>query len=200
MVGTSCGSGQERLPPLSDAAVNLPNLITVARLFAIPAAILAILNREMALAFWVFVAAGVSDAVDGALARAFRAQTELGRMLDPTADKLLLVSVYVAMAYMGYVPLWLVALVVGRDLLIVGGFALLRLLRVRVRIQPLLIGKLNTLMQILLAATVLASEAFDWRWDSTAAALIVTVAGTTLASGAIYVTQGWRAFSGRKAR
>jgi cardiolipin synthase len=179
--------------------VNLPNLITVARLFAIPAAIFAIVHREMALAFWVFVAAGVSDAVDGALARAFRAQTDFGRLLDPVADKALLVSVYAAMAYMQYVPLWLVALVVGRDLLIVGGFGILRFLGIRVRIQPLLIGKLNTFAQILLAATVLASEAFDWGWHGMVAALIWLVAATTIGSGAVYVVQGWRAFSQRKA-
>ena len=177
----------------------LPNLITVARLFAIPAAIFAILGREMALAFWIFVAAGVSDAVDGALARAFRAQTDFGRLLDPTADKALLVSVYAAMAYMSYVPLWLVALVVGRDLLIVGGFAFLRFLSIPVRIQPLLIGKLNTFAQILLAATVLASEAFNWGWHGMIAVFIWLVAATTLASGAVYIAQGWRAFSERTA-
>ena len=176
-------------------AVNLPNLITVARLFAIPAAIIAILNGQMLLAFWVFVAAGVSDALDGALARAFRWQTEFGRLLDPTADKALLVSVYIAMAVMAYVPVWLVALVVGRDILIVSGFAYLRFLGMQVSIRPLLVGKLNTFAQILLAASVLASAAFGWGWDGIIAVLIWLFAATTVVSGAVYVRQGWRVFA-----
>jgi cardiolipin synthase len=136
----------------------LPNIITLCRLVAVPLTVYFILIGELEAAFWLFVAAGVSDAIDGAIARLFDARTTLGAFLDPLADKALLVSVYLSLAKVGLLPLWLVILVVFRDLLIVGGVLLSYTLRQPVTMRPLYVSKLNTLAQLALAALVLAVE------------------------------------------
>ncbi|MGE0523903.1 MAG: CDP-alcohol phosphatidyltransferase family protein, partial [Variibacter sp.] len=100
--------------------VNLPNLITLARILLVPVVVWAITSGEMLVAFIVFVVAGISDAVDGFLAKHFNMTTEIGAYLDPLADKVLLVSIYVALGIAGNIPRWLVILVVSRDLMIIG--------------------------------------------------------------------------------
>lgn len=173
--------------------MNVANLITLARLLAVPGVIWAILTEEMALAFWIFVAAGISDAVDGFIARHFHEQTELGSYLDPLADKALLVSVYIACGHEHYLPYWLVILVVFRDILIVGGVILLYTLNRRPpQMSPLWISKLNTAMQIVLAALALAGGAFDIPPDRVIQALIWIVGVTTTLSGASYIVKWGR--------
>ncbi len=134
----------------------LPNIITLCRLLAVPLTVYFILAGDLEAAFWLFVAAGVSDAIDGAIARLFHAHTALGAFLDPLADKALLVSVYLSLAKIGLLPLWLVILVVFRDLLIVGGVFISFKLRHPTIMRPLYVSKLNTLTQLTLAALVLA--------------------------------------------
>jgi cardiolipin synthase len=173
--------------------VNVANLISLARLIAVPVVIWAILADEMALAFWIFVAAGLSDAVDGFIARHFHEQTELGSYLDPLADKALLVSVYIACGHAQYLPYWLVILVVFRDILIVGGVILLYTLNHRrPQMSPLWISKLNTAVQIVLAALVLAGGAFDIPPDRVIRALIWIVGVTTALSGVSYLVKWGR--------
>lgn len=173
--------------------MNVANIISLARLIAVPAIIWAILAEEMATAFWIFVAAGVSDAIDGFIARHFHMQTDLGSYLDPLADKALLVSVYIACGHEGYLPYWLVILVVFRDILIVGGVILLYTLNRRPpAMAPLWISKLNTAMQIILAALVLAGGAFDIPPDQVIQALIWAVGVTTALSGAGYLIKWGR--------
>lgn len=169
----------------------LPNLITVARLCAVPVTIFLILDGEMAAAFWLFVAAGVSDAVDGFLAKHFDARTMIGGYLDPLADKALLVSVYIALGHQGHLPIWLVILVVFRDGLIVLGVALAHALSHPIRVRPLLISKVNTGMQIALAALVLLKlgPGLDLKM---VVPMIYLTAASTLASGAAYVVEGLR--------
>lgn len=168
--------------------MNIPNLISLARLIAVPAIIWAILAEEMDAAFWIFVAAGVSDAIDGFIARHFRQQTTLGGYLDPLADKALLVSVYIACGHEHYLPYWLVILVVFRDILIVGGVILLYTLTHRMpHMSPLWISKLNTALQIVLAALVLAGGAYDIPPDRMIGALIWIVGATTALSGIGYL-------------
>ena len=101
--------------------VNLPNIITLLRIGATPIVVWLIVEQHLIWAFWVFVAAGVSDALDGFLAKQFDMETELGKYLDPIADKALLVSTYITLGINGYIPNWLVILVVFRDIAIVGG-------------------------------------------------------------------------------
>lgn len=171
---------------------TLPNLITLARLCAVPAAVWLMLKHRLDIAFLVFVGAGLSDAIDGWLARIRNARSRLGALLDPIADKALLVSVYVTLAVIGVLPDWLAILVVFRDLLIVGGVLFLWVLGFPTRIRPLLISKANTLAQIALAALALLLSGFGLAAPLLLEASIWVVAATTLASGAAYVVQGAR--------
>ena len=168
-------------------SMDLPNLISLARLLAVPLVIWLILAGRMTPAFWIFVAAGLSDAADGFFAKRFNCETEFGRYLDPIADKALLVSVYVTLGQAGYLPIWLVILVVFRDTLIVGGIIFLRLLNGTVRLQPLFISKLNTTMQIVLAAFMLAVLGLEAPDLGMIGILTNIVAATTVASGIAYV-------------
>jgi cardiolipin synthase len=183
-------------PPAADppdaGPFTLPNAITFARLCAVPGAIWLMLQHRLDLAFWVFVAAGISDGIDGWLARIRNSRSALGALMDPVADKALLVSVYVTLAALGVLPDWLAILVVFRDLLIVGGVLVLYLLGQPPLIQPLWISKLNTALQIALAAGALLLAGY--RLDAALALEfgIWAVAVTTLASGAAYVVQAAR--------
>lgn len=140
--------------------MNIPNLITLGRIFTVPVVFWLLVNNETALAFFVFVAAGISDAVDGYLAKRYNWQTELGAYLDPLADKLLIVSIFVAMGASKQLPSWLVIAVVSRDLMIVTAVLLSWLLGNPVRIKPFIVSKANTTAQLMLASLVLADEAF----------------------------------------
>ena len=117
----------------------------------------------MRLAFLLFLAAGISDAVDGFLAKRFGMTTELGAYLDPLADKALIVSIYVTLGITGVIPRWLVILVVSRDIMIVGAIMLSWLVDKPVKIKPLWCRKLNTVAQIVFAGLVLAALGFRFR-------------------------------------
>jgi cardiolipin synthase len=136
--------------------VNIPNTLTLARIVLVPLVIWLIVTHEMTAAFILFLLAGFSDAADGYLAKRFHWRTELGAYLDPIADKLLLVSIYVTLGFSNHLPAWLVIAVVSRDILIIGAFLLSWVLSRPVPIRPLLISKANTLAQIVLAGLVLA--------------------------------------------
>ncbi len=170
--------------------MNLPNAITLARLFCVPLVVWLILIDRMGVAFWVSLAAALSDAVDGIIAKRWRMVTVLGGYLDPIADKALLVCVYVALAHQGHLPVWLVILVVFRDALIIGGALLFMTLTQSLSMKPLMVSKLNTVMQLVLAVVAMASAAFGIDDTAVRPVLIVSVAATTLASGAAYVV-GW---------
>lgn len=172
--------------------LTLPNLITLARLGAVPAVIWLILNHRLDLAFLLFVAAGASDALDGWLARYTNSRTAIGALLDPVADKALLVSVYVALAAMGVLPDWLAILVVFRDVVIVGGLLLLWMLGARTAIRPLYVSKLNTAMQIVLAGFALFHAGFGAELHGLLLVLIWAAAATTLWSGLAYVVAAAR--------
>src|SRR5215469_10780820 len=136
--------------------LNLPNLISLGRLLLVPLAIWLILYGRYGVAFWVFVVAGISDALDGFIAKRFDRRTRLGALLDPVADKALLVSVYVTLGLARQLWTSLVILVVFRDILIVGGFLLVQAFAVPKHYDPLYISKINTGLQIVLIAYVLA--------------------------------------------
>jgi cardiolipin synthase len=138
----------------------LPNLITLGRVILVPLVFWLLITGQTQAAFFAFIVAGVSDGVDGYLAKTFGWTTELGAYLDPLADKLLIVSIFLALGVDGKLPLWLVIAVVSRDILIVIAVILSWLLGNPVRIRPLIVSKANTLAQIVLAATVLADEGF----------------------------------------
>ena len=169
--------------------LNLPNAITFARLCAVPVAVWLVLEGRMAWALAVFAAAGASDALDGWLARK-RGGPVLGAWMDPAADKALLVGMFVALAAVGLMPVWMAVLVVWRDLVILGGIALMWWRRWPIRMRPLLLGKLNTAMQILLVCVIMALESLGLLAPGLRMALLWAAAATTVASGVMYV---WRA-------
>jgi cardiolipin synthase (CMP-forming) len=176
--------------------VSLPNLITLGRLLCVPLAIWLVLLDHLAAAFWVFIAAGLSDAVDGFIAKHFDQRSELGALLDPIADKALLVSMYVTLGLAKYLPVWLVILVVFRDVLIIGGFLLVAALGHAMRWEPLLVSKLNTALQIGLIGVVLASLGLGLAVPRLTVVLIYAVAATTTISGAGYLIRWTRALAG----
>ncbi len=152
-----------------------------------------IATDRLGAAFWLFIAAGVSDYVDGFIAKNFNARTDLGAILDPLADKALLDGIYLALAVAGWLPAWLSLMVLGRDLLIVVGVVLIRRRHPVFRAMPLVVGKINTFAQILLAACTIA-DAGGWiDLGAQVTILIVLVAGTTILSGAGYAVQAVRA-------
>lgn len=140
--------------------MSIPNIITLLRIFLVPAVVWAIASGEPLFAFWLFLAAGISDALDGFIAKRFHMQTELGSYLDPVADKALLVSIYVTLAVVGLIPRWVAIAVVSRDFMIIGAVVLSLVMAKPVTISPLLISKVNTAAQISFAAIVLATAGF----------------------------------------
>ncbi len=168
---------------------SLPNLISLGRLVMVPAVIAMIAARRWQEASIIFVLAGVSDAVDGWLAKTFGWRTELGAYLDPLADKALLVSIYVALAIVTVVPAALTIIVVARDLMIIGAVLISWLLGAPVEIKPLWISKVNTAVQIGFAALVLGAKAFQLSTEPWLEPALYLVAGLTLASLVAYLLQ-----------
>ena len=179
--------------------VILPTALTLARLCAVPVTIWLILDGALGVAFWIFVAAGVTDALDGALARWCDARTVIGGYLDPIADKALLVSVYIALGACGLLPVWLVILVVFRDVLIVGGVLLSHTLGLAITMAPLAISRLNTVAQIVLAGLVLAMAGLGIALPGLPRAMIALAAATTAISGAAYAVSWVRRLVGTEA-
>lgn len=171
---------------------QLPNALSLARLGCAPAMVWAVVATEHAAAFWIFLSAGISDALDGFLAKRFNLHSLLGAYLDPIADKTLLVTTYVVLAAYGWLPVWLVALVVFRDLLIVGGALLVRIVTHELHMQPMMISKVTTVAQIALAVWVLAGLAFGFHDTTVSRIAVYAVATTTVLSGGAYVVTWWR--------
>ena len=169
--------------------MSIPNLITLGRILLVPIVVWAIASGRLQLAFLLFMLAAVSDGVDGFLAKRFGMKTELGAYLDPLADKILIVSIYVTLGITQVIPLWIVILVVSRDLMIVGAIILSWLVDRPVRIKPHIVSKLNTAAQILYACLVLASHGFELGADALLTPVMALVAVLTLLSVALYLGQ-----------
>ncbi|MCF6198426.1 MAG: CDP-alcohol phosphatidyltransferase family protein [Hyphomicrobiaceae bacterium] len=153
----------------------------------VPLIVLLIIERQMMGAFYLFVIAGLTDGLDGFLAKRFNWSSELGAWLDPAADKALLVSIYVTLGLFGHIPVWLVILVVSRDLLIVGGILLSMMMENPVGMKPLLVSKINTVGQILLAAAILADLGFALGLGKIVTLFILLVAVSTIVSTLAYL-------------
>jgi cardiolipin synthase len=173
----------------SGAQLSIPNLVTLGRILLVPVVIWAITAGEMRVAFGLFLAAGITDAADGFLAKRLGMRTELGAYLDPLADKTMLVSIYVALGIAEALPRWLVILVVSRDIMIVGAVILSWLVHRPIPLRPLLVSKLNTVAQIALASVVLAALGFGLNAAIVIIALTALVAALTLISIIFYVVE-----------
>jgi len=167
--------------------MTIPNIITAGRFLVVPAVLYALMTGAMGLALLLFLLAGLSDAVDGIIARRFDQRSALGARLDPLADKLLLVSVYIVLGALGHLPPWLILLVVLRDVLILAAVAVAARIGRPVTIAPLFVSKVNTTAQIALALLVLAELAFAVDAAMLRSVMIVLTAGLTVLSGASYL-------------
>jgi len=165
----------------------IPNLLTVLRIVATPVLIMLLKYEMFPAALLLFVLAGISDGLDGYIAKRFRYQTRLGAILDPVADKVLLVSCFVVLTVMHHIPFWLLVVVVFRDIVIVGGYLLLVILEGGVKMSPSRISKLNTVFQICLIAAVLIKLAVGDQFPFVIPGLIALVTITSVMSGAHYV-------------
>ncbi|MGX5842500.1 CDP-alcohol phosphatidyltransferase family protein [Mesorhizobium sp. ArgA1] len=176
--------------------MTIPNLITIMRFVLVPAVVLAMLNMRWDWAFAGFLVAGISDGVDGFIARRFNQHSKLGAYLDPMADKVLLVSVFVVMGFIGELPLWLVVTMVSRDALIICAVLLSTVMAHPVEMKPLYVSKANTAAQIVLAAVVLGELALGLHLDPLRPALILLSGVLTVASAAAYLVAWLRHMSG----
>jgi len=169
--------------------MTIPNLLTITRILLTPLLAWLLLMEWMRSAFLVFLIAGLTDALDGLLARFLDQRSSLGSYIDPLADKLLLVTSFVLLWKLGELPFWLLLIAVGRDIMILCGFLVLLLCGVRIEIKPLVSSKLTTLFELgtvfaLLGKSIL--QLSGWIYS----ALFVTTAGFSILSGGQYLCNG----------
>ena len=175
--------------------MSIPNIITLVRILLVPFIVWAIASNELEIAFNIFLAAGISDAIDGFLAKRFHMTSELGALLDPLADKALLVSIFIALGIWGAIPRWIVILVVSRDFMIVGAVIVSWVFGKPIPMKPLMVSKLNTVAQVLFAALVLASVGFGFNAAPYDLILMGFVTVFTLVSVSLYLVEWARHMS-----
>ena len=166
---------------------QIPNLLTLARIAAVPVLILFLYEGRYGAALAVFVLAGITDGLDGWIAKRFKCVTRLGSILDPLADKILIVSTYVMLVLAGDLPFWLILLIGFRDLGIIAGVLVLNTLNGHVQMQPSLLSKVNTFLQISLVILVMVERIGFITLEPVAEILLWFVAVTTVASAIHYV-------------
>lgn len=183
---------------MSPITRQLPNTLTTLRLLlALPLCWL-IIQREFEAVLWVALLAGASDGVDGWLARKLDVASRYGAIVDPLADKVMLSGAYPCLAVVGLIPWWLALLVIGRDAVIVAGALAFHALHGRYEMSPSSLGKLSTLLQILLALALLLEQVSDILPPLLVALLLYSTVIGTVASGVHYVwVWGARAMSGK---
>ena len=169
------------------SAKNIPNIITLARILLVPLLIVLLLRGNYAGALWVFLAAGISDALDGFIAKRFNLCTRLGSLLDPLADKILLLSSVIVLARAGHLPVWLALTVIIRDVIIVGGAGAYYFRSGRLEMEPSVPSKLNTFVQICLIFLLIAQLAGLAQVSGLLPLLFGLTFVTALVSGAHYV-------------
>jgi cardiolipin synthase (CMP-forming) len=166
---------------------HVPNILTLARIAATPVMILLLRDRAYEAALLLFILAGVTDGLDGYIAKRFDCASRLGAVLDPIADKMLIISAFVMLALLGDIPFWLLVVVVFRDVMIIGGYLILETLEGNVQMQPSLVSKINTFLQISLVIGVLLDQTGWIPVAGIVSALVALVTVTTVLSGAHYV-------------
>jgi cardiolipin synthase len=167
--------------------MNLPNIISLVRIFLVPVIVFSLLHGKYEIALVLFLLAGLSDALDGFIARRFNLCTRLGAMLDPVADKFLVISTVLVLFLQGLLPIWLMLAIVCRDLFIMSGAAAWYCRFKRVEIAPSFVGKLNTVLQVTMLFLVLAQASGVKQIASWLPFLFLLVFLATLVSGINYV-------------
>ncbi|OGR40346.1 MAG: CDP-diacylglycerol--glycerol-3-phosphate 3-phosphatidyltransferase [Desulfovibrionales bacterium GWA2_65_9] len=173
---------------------TIPNLLTVSRILLTPGIVMAFADRRFDVAWVLFAVAGLTDALDGSLARILKQRSSFGAMLDPLADKILLDTSYICLALQDWIPTWLAVLVVSRDVFIVGGLALLQYSGVDVKrgIKPVWFSKCATLAQIMLVLLIMVEHSLVVSYPGLRLLLVGTVALLTATSGVYYVLLGFK--------
>jgi cardiolipin synthase (CMP-forming) len=172
--------------------MTLPNLITIVRLVMVPLIVVMIGQERWAAAFVLFALAGMSDGIDGYIARRFNMRSEFGAYLDALADKALLVSIYITLSVTGALPGWIAIVVVSRDLMIISAIIVSRLMEKPLAIKPMFVSKLNTAAQIAFAVLVLGTKAFTLDVPRLYTTGVVVVAALTIISAAAYLARWMR--------
>ena len=167
--------------------MTIPNYITIFRFILVPFIVMALLSGYVGAALIGFVIAGASDGIDGFIARRYNQGSELGAYLDPIADKLLLVSLFVVLGFVKELPVWLVVIVVSRDIFIIGAVLLGAVIGKPLEMHPLFVSKANTAFQIILVAVTLADIAFEFSLTGSRMVLVWIVALLTAASSTAYL-------------
>ena len=171
--------------------MNLPNSITLFRVVLIPFFINLMIYGYYRAALAVFVVACVTDALDGMIARLMNSKTDLGAFLDPMADKLLIVSAFITLVLLKMLPVWLAIIVISRDVILVFGSIIVYFMQHNFTVQPSLIGKITTVLQLLCVTLTLAHEAYALQVELLFALQWITAAAT-VASGVQYVFRGMK--------
>lgn len=175
--------------------VNFPNLLTIVRILMIPLFVYLLVYGFHRWALGTFVVAGLTDALDGAIARMWHQQTTLGRYLDPLADKMLLTAAFVALAVLSWIPFWALLIVVSRDIILLIGTVVMHLTQGDFDINPTLLGKTTTFLQLVLVVLALCMvagvAAVPYFGDA-----VWVVAAVTVVSGLHYLYRGIRRLNG----
>ena len=172
--------------------MNIPNIITIMRILLVPVVGYLLLEREFRPAVWLFLFAGVSDALDGFIARRFGMTTRLGSVLDPLADKLLVVTTVIILTRMALFPFWLVTVIITRELIIMGGAGACYLRDGGLEMAPSIPSKVNTCVQVALLYLVLGEAAGYLAIAEWLPVLFGVALATTFLSGGHYVVAWWR--------
>jgi cardiolipin synthase len=165
----------------------LPNAISILRIALVAPILWYIAHGEFRLALILFFVAGLSDGLDGFLAKRFDWHTRLGALLDPVADKLLVAGTFITLAYSGLIPAWLAGVVVFRDLVIIGGATIYNFLIRPVDGEPTMISKLNTVFEMLFVLFVLSRNGYGWPDQVAITVLGAAILVTVVISGSDYV-------------
>jgi len=175
--------------------MNIPNFLTLLRIILVPAIVIFLIQDEYFKALIVFVAAGLTDALDGALARLLNQQSEIGAFLDPLADKILLSTSFIALSIFGLIPSWLTVVVISRDIIILMGIMILSMMSIDYEIKPVFVSKITTALQIGTVFLALLLKSFSFHitnyYDVVTPVSWLTAAFTLL-SGIVYIIKGIR--------
>lgn len=167
----------------------IPNAVTSLRIALVPCFIWLLFQQQFERALYLMLFLGLSDAVDGFLARCYGWKTALGAYLDPIADKFMLISFFICFAVLGWIPVWLAVVIIGRDLILLAGAVYYHWATRQLEMRPLAISKINTFAQIVLAVSLTYAHVGSLP-TLILDALMAIVLCTTVASGFSYVV-GW---------